>query len=295
MTLSIGVLTVKGKQYHPTRRLAEAAAERNAKVIPIHPYHVQPAYQQDRPILHGDPAASEVQAIMPRQGAEIKTACLPLIEHYEQMGVRVINGQRSILMARNKFFMLQAMIRSALAVPDTIYAASMEGCRQAREYYAPEPVVLKPINGRQGAGLHCLAPDAHLPEDIQAQFTSGRGVLVQAFIPPDRRRDLRALVIGDSVSGAVELTPPKGDFRANAHVGSIPAPVSLTPAMEAMAVKAARAMEMEIAGVDIMVPSQGHPLIVEVNSAPGFRAMEAATGKDIAGIIIDYVQSVCRR
>jgi len=128
--ISIGILTVRGEQYHPTRRLAEAAVARNAAVIPIHPYQVLPAYHEGKPILHGDPAASEVKAVLPRQGAEIKTACLPLIEHYAQMGVRVVNGQRSILMARNKFFMLQAMMRYDLAVPDTIFAASLEGCGQ---------------------------------------------------------------------------------------------------------------------------------------------------------------------
>ncbi len=292
MTFSIGVLTVRGKQYHPTRRLAEAATRRNAVVIPIHPYHVQPAYHEGKPVLHGDPAASEVQVVLPRQGAEIKTACLPLIEHYAQMGVRVVNGLHSILMARNKFFMLQAMARNGLAVPDTIFAASIEGCRHAREHYAPHPVVLKPINGRQGSGLHCLFPDAPLPEETKAQLNSGRGVLVQAFVPTERRRDLRVFVIGDAVAGAVELTPPKGDFRANVHVGSQPVALTLSSDLAATAVKATQAMALEIAGVDMMLPSEAPPLVVEVNSAPGFRAMEAATGKDIAGDIIDYVQSV---
>ncbi len=292
MTLSIGVLTVRGEAYHPTRRLAEAAAQRNVTVTPIHPYHVQPAYHQGKPVLHGDPAASAVQAVLPRQGAEIKTACLPLIDHYAQMGVRVVNGLGCIQMARNKFFILQAMARNGLAVPDTLFAASMEGCRRAREHLSPHPVVLKPINGRQGTGIHCLMPEASIPEDIVAQLDAGRGVLVQAFIPPDQRRDLRVLVIGGEVAGAVELTPPNGEFRANVHVGSQPAAVSLTADLTAMAVKAARAMEMEIAGVDIMVPFQSPPLVIEVNSAPGFRAMEAATGKDIAGAIIDYVLSV---
>lgn len=294
MTLSIGVLTVRGANYHPTRRLAEAAAERDASVIPIHPYQVLPAYRQDRPILYGDPAAADVQAVLPRQGAEIKTACLPLIEHFAQMGVRVINGQRSILMARNKFFMLQAMKRRNLAVPDTLFAATAEGCGKAREHFAPEPVVLKPINGRQGSGLHCIVPDVPIPEDIAAQLDSGRGVLVQTYVPPDGRRDLRALVIGDEVAGAVELTPPEGDFRANAHVGSHPSAVSISSDLASLAVTATRAMEMEIAGVDIMIPSNGRPLVLEVNSAPGFKAMETATGKDIAGAMIDYVQSVCK-
>jgi len=137
-------------------------------------------------------------------------------------------------------------------------------------------------------------PDTPIPDDIAEQLALGRGVLVQAFIPPDRRRDLRAFVIGDTVAGAVELTPPKGDFRANVHIGSDPTAVTLSPELTATAVKAAHAMEMEIAGVDMIVPLGGSPLVIEVNSAPGFRAMEVATGKDIAGEIIDYVLSVIK-
>ncbi len=292
MTLSIGVLTVRGKDYHPTQRLTEAAAERGVEVIPIDPYRVQPVYDQDRAVLYGDPAASTVRVVLPRQGAEIKPACLPLIEHYAQMGVRVINGQRSILMARNKFFMLQAMNRHNLAVPDTIFAPSMEGCRQAREHFSPAPVVLKPINGRQGTGLHCLAPDDPVPQDIETQLELGSGVLVQAFIPPEGRKDLRVLVIGQKVAGAVALTPPDGDFRANAHVGSQAISAELSPELAEMAVSAANAMEMEIAGVDVMLPYRGRPLVMEANSAPGFRALEAATGKDIAGAIVEYAVSV---
>lgn len=292
MTLAIGVLTVKGKRYHPTRRLTEAAAERNAEVFPIDPYRLQPAYHHDRAILRGDPVASKVQVVLPRQGAEIKTACLPLIEHYAQMGVRVINGQHSILMARNKFFMLQAMTRHHLAVPDTIFAPSIEGCRQAREHFSPDPAVLKPINGRQGTGVYCLAPDDPLPKDIETQLALGSGVLVQAFIPPIGRKDLRVLVIGQRVSGAVELKPPDGDFRANAHVGSQAKSVQLSRELAELAVSAANAMELEIAGVDVMLPNRGRPLVMEANSAPGFRALEAATGKDIAGAIIDYAVSV---
>lgn len=292
MTIRIGVLTVRGAQYHPTRRMAEAAASRDAEVIPINPYHVQPGYRQDRPVLNGDPNASRVNVVLPRQGAEIKAACLPLIAHYEQMGVRVINGWRSILTARHKFFMLQAMIRQGLAVPDTIFATSIDGCRQARQHFQPDPVVLKPINGRQGTGLHCLSSEQSMPEDIVSQLDLGRGVLVQAFIPPEQRRDLRVLVIGKSVAGAVELTPPPGDFRANVHVGSRPVAAKMTPELTNLALQAASAMEMEIAGVDIILPHNGAPVVIEVNSAPGFKGLEMVTGKDIAGAIIDYAKSV---
>lgn len=293
MTLHIGVLTVKGMDYHPTNRLAEAAAVRDAAIVPINPYRVEPAYLGNQPLLHGDPRATKVRAVLPRQGAEIKTACLPLIAHFEQMGVRVINGLASIQVARNKFFMLQAMIGAGLPVPDTIFATSMDGCRQARGFFAPNPAVLKPINGRQGSGLHCLSPDTPIPKDIEVQLESGRGVLVQALIAPEQRRDFRVLVIGGAVAGAIELSPPDGDFRTNAHIGGQAVRAEPSAGLADLAIGAAQAMSMEISGVDLILPSDGRPLVIEVNSAPGFRAMEAATGADIAGSMIDYAISVC--
>ena len=291
MTPHIGVLTVQGKDYHPTARLTAAAGERGAAVVPINPYNIQPAYQNSGPVLHGDPDASRVQVVLPRQGAEIKTACLPLIAHYEQMGVRVINGLHSIQIARNKFFMLQAMTRADLPVPNTLFAPSMDSCRQAREFFAPDPVVLKPISGRQGTGLHCLSPGDDTPQDIEAQLTAGRGVLVQAYIPAAQRRDYRVFVIGQEVTGAMSLQPPEGDFRVNVHIGGLSTPVDLSRELADMAVRAAAAMELEIAGVDLIVGDQSGPAIIEVNSSPGFRAMEETTGKDIAGAIVDYALS----
>lgn len=291
MTPHIGVLTVRGKDYHPTARLSAAAAARGTKVVPINPYNVQPAYQSSRPIVHGDPDAARIQVVLPRQGAEIKTACLPLIAHYEQMGVSVINGLHAIQIARNKFFMLQAMTRAGLPVPDTLFAPSVDSCRQAREFFAPDSVVLKPISGRQGTGLYCLSPEEETPQDIEAQLTSGRGVLVQAYIPAVQRRDLRVFVIGKAVTGAISLQPPDGDFRTNIHIGGLSTPADLSRELADMAVRAAAAMKLEIAGVDLIVGDRSGPAIIEINSSPGFRAMEETTGKDIAGAMVDYALS----
>ena len=166
MTIGIGVLTVRGADYHPTRRLIEAAQSRCARVVPIHPYHVLPGYQSGRPVLHGLGADLCLKAVLPRQGAEIKAACLPLIAHLEQMGVCVVNGFSSILIVRNKFLAMQALSAAGLPMPETMFAASLEGCNQARHHFAPQPAVLKPVSGRQGTGLHLLQPDAALPDDI---------------------------------------------------------------------------------------------------------------------------------
>jgi ribosomal protein S6--L-glutamate ligase len=289
MTKGIAVLTVRGADYPPTRRLIEAARPRNVRVVPIHPYHVLPGYNLGRPIVHGLPADLSLKAVLPRQGAEIKSACLPLIAHFEHMGICVINGLSSILIVRNKFLSLQALSAAGLPVPETFFAASVQGCAQARQRLSPQPAVLKPVSGRQGAGLHLLQPRASLPRDFVDALEAGRGVLIQEFVSPSQRRDIRAFVVGGKVEATVALTPLPGDFRANFHAGARAAAVKVSAQLEELAVAAAQALGLEIAGVDLMVLPDGRAMVVEANYAPGFRGLEAATGMDIAGLILDYV------
>lgn len=289
MTIGIGVLTVRGAEYHPTRRLIEAARPRDARVVPIHPYHVLPGYRLGRPEVHGLPADLILKAVLPRQGAEIKTACLPLIAQFEQMGIWVVNGLSSILIVRNKFLSLQALCAAGLPVPETLFAASAEGCAQARQRFSPHPAVLKPISGRQGTGLHLLQPQEALPEDIVNALEAGRGVLVQEYIAPLQRQDIRVLVVGGKVAAAIALTPLAGDFRANIHNGAQAVPIKISGQLEGLALKAAQALGLEIAGVDLMVAPDGRAMVVEANYSPGFRGLEAITGLDIAGLMLDYV------
>jgi ribosomal protein S6--L-glutamate ligase len=116
-------------------------------------------------------------------------------------------------------------------------------------------------------------------------------VLVQAFIPPRHREDIRALVVGRRVIGAVSLTPPEGDFRSNFHVGSNVVPFDMPADLARLACRAAQAVGLDIAGVDLILPRHGLPVIVEVNYAPGFRGLEAATGIDVADKMVSYVLS----
>ncbi len=289
MTIEIGVLTVRGEDYHPTRRLMEAAQSRGARVVAIHPYHVLPGYQQGRPVVHGHAVDFGLKAVLPRQGAEIKTACLPLIAQFEQMGVCVINGLSSILIVRNKFLALQALRAADLPVPETLFAASIDGCAQARQRFAPHPAVLKPISGRQGTGLHLLQPQVGLPDDITGELEAGRGILVQEYIAPRQRQDIRVLVVGRQVAATMALTPLPGDYRANYHNGAHAAAIKIPGELETLAVAATQTLGLEIAGVDLMVAPDGKAMVVEANYSPGFRGLEAITGMDIAGLMMDYV------
>ena len=289
MTTRIGILSIKGSDYHPSRRLPEAAKERNAEVVVIDPYALALSYREGGPVLlPGEPVAG-LDALLPRQGAEIKTAALAVIGHFEQTGICVINRLSGILKARNKYLASQALLAAGIAVPDTVYATSEQVFRLACDAFAPGPAVVKPVSGRQGSGIHLLEADAALPPDVEAELAASRGVLVQAFIPPKGRKDVRALVAGGQVIGAVSLTPPAGDFRANVHVGSTLAAFDIPDDLANLACRAVSAIGLDIAGVDLMISPQGQPMIVEVNYAPGFKGLEAATRIDVAGNIMEYV------
>ena len=288
----IGVITVRGPDYHPTRRLAEAARERGCDLEPINPYRVWPAYREGSAVLLGDRRAVCLDAVLPRQGAEIKDAALPLIAHMAQMGVAVINRLPAIERAKHKFFTLQALAGAALPVARTVFVSAAEGIEAALDEFGAPGAVLKPVSGRQGSGICRIYPGEVLPRHIRIELDNGRGVLVQQYIEPEGRQDLRALVIGGQVAGAMVLAPAQGDFRANVHLGGQGRALELSASLAETAIRAAAAVGLEIAGVDLMVAADGRVLVNEVNYAPGFKGLEAATGKDIAGAMIDYVLRV---
>jgi ribosomal protein S6--L-glutamate ligase len=291
MTIRIGILSIKGPDYHPTRRLSEAAMGLGAEVVVIDPYELALSYQDRMPVFLPPERAEGLSALLPRQGAEVKTASLAVISHFEQTGICVINRLPGILKARNKYLTCQALAAAGIAVPETVYATSDPLCRKARQTLAPLPAVVKPISGRQGTGIHRLAPDDALPKDIAAELEASRGVLIQAFIPPEGRKDIRALVVGEQVIGAVALIPPEGDFRSNVHVGSSIVSFDMPDDLADLACRAVRTIGLDIAGVDMIIPQQGEPVVVEVNYAPGFKGLESATKIDVAGSIVNYVLS----
>lgn len=289
MRARIGILTVRGMNYHPTMRLAQAAEQRGCGIVAVHPYTVWPAFRKGLPVLSGNSSVQGLDAVLPRQGAEIKDASLPLISHFELMGVPVLNTRRAIERARHKFYTLQTLAAQGLPVAETIFATAPEGVADALQHFGAAGAVVKPVSGRQGSGICRMQAGIRLPSQLQAELDQGRGLLVQQFIAPQGRQDLRVLVLGDQVAAAMALRPAANDFRANFHLGGQARAIAPEPAIADLAVRAAQSMGLEIAGVDIINNAAGNAYVNEVNYAPGFRALEAATGQDIAAAIIAHV------
>ena len=147
---------------------------------------------------------------------------------------------------------------------------------------------MKLIRGTQGVGVMLAHTLTEVQGILDTFWDLGQEIVLQEFIRESKGRDVRALVVGDRVVGAMRRqAKKKGEFRSNIHRGGEGTPIALTPEYERAAVKAAQVVGLEVAGVD-MLESETGPKIMEVNSSPGFEGLEAATGKDIAGMIIDH-------
>ncbi len=286
--MDIGIITVRDRAYHPNRRLREAAGQKGHRVTFIHPYRRWPLIAGNTPAVTGEADFALPDVILPRQGAQIGQSCLVLISQLSLMGIPLVNGPGAIRVASNQFLTLQVLLAAGVPVPDTLFINAAGGTRDATVHVGGYPVVVKEINGRQGAGVVLVKNENELAQVVQTRLQKARGLLLQRFIPTRGRRDIRALVVGGEVVGAMRLLPPPGEFRANYHLGATGQVEVLTDRVAGIAVEATRAVGLDIAGVDLSMDAKGRVYVIEVNYAPGFKGLEKATGLDIARLLVDY-------
>jgi len=284
--MNLGIVTVRGPDVHPNRRLLEAAEKRGHRGRLVHPYRTWPAVAGGRRVFCGEPLGLDL--LLPRQGAEIGDSSLSLIEQAAQMGIPVINGPAAIRLAASKYRTASTLAAAGIPVPDAVLINTPDAAPAAAEAVGGFPVVVKPVSGRQGSGIF-LAPDpGSLQQCAAAAGGLQHGLLVQRFISPAGRRDLRILVLGQQTAGASAMRPKDGDFRTNYHLTGSAEAVEPAAEIQRLAVSAARTLGLQIAGVDLVIDQSGRPWVMEVNYAPGFQGLEAATGLDIAGAIVEY-------
>jgi ribosomal protein S6--L-glutamate ligase len=288
MAIRIGIITVRGPDYHPNRRLLEAACAAGHRGFLIHPYHLWPENSAGRLGTTGENASALPHVVLPRQGAQIGDACLALIRQFQLMGMPLVNPVEAVTIARNKFLTQQVLTAAGLPCPDTVFVNEMPGFFHAVDRLGGYPVVVKQVSERQGDGvLRIMDPEDARQRALPA-LDRHRGLMVQRYLRPDDRRDIRALVIGGELICAAAIDPARGDFRANFHLGGRIRPMTLAGELGQTAVRAATVVGCDVAGVDMMVDGEGQPFIVEVNYSPGFKGMEAASGLDIAGRIVRF-------
>ncbi len=282
----IWILTVRSHRYHPNKRLLEAAALLHQEAFLIHPGRLYLGVTGQKLGVGRLVRRPDPQVVLPRLGATIKEYGLTAVRHLQQMGIRVLNGYEPLLLASNKFLSIQTLAVKGLPVIDTFYASNQANFKGALDALGGFPVVVKAANSRQGSGVFRLATLDQATPTLEEHLGQGRGLLVQRYIPPEGRRDFRVLVVGEEVVGAMSLTPRKGEFRANVHLGGKAVGFEPRKELRALAIRASEALGLDIAGVDVIQDGSGALRVMEVNSSPGFKGLEGCTGKDIAAGIL---------
>ncbi len=250
-------------------RLQFAALPKTAKVLVA-----------GRPLPHYD-------AVLPRIGASLTAAGAAAVAALEDAGLPVLNGAESIVLARDKVRSLQRMAAARVPVPRTVALRSLGGLNEAIELVGGCPVVVKLQNGTQGVGTMLADSTKGVTSLCETLAALGQQVILQEFIKAARGSDIRAFVVGGRVIAAMRRTAAPGEFRSNIHRGGTGESVKLSRRFTATALRAAGALGLEVAGVDIL-DADGEPLVIEVNCSPGLEGIEQVTQVDIASAVITH-------
>lgn len=228
-------------------------------------------------------------AVIPRVGASHTFFGTAVVRQFEIMRTFCLNSSLGIARSRDKLRSLQTLARKGFMIPDTGSSHSTNDVGGLIQTVGGTPLVIKLVEGTQGLGV-VLARSYKAAESVIQAFCGLKSdILVQDFIDEAKGEDLRLFVVGDRVVAAMMRKAAKGDFRSNVHRGGKARKVKITDKERHMAVRAAKELGLKIAGVDIIRSSRG-PMILEVNSSPGLEGIEGATGVNVAGEIIKYIE-----
>ncbi len=293
-SLTLALLSRKASLY-TTRRMVEAGRGLGHEVLVLDTLRCECVVSPEGlSLVHGGREVRDVEAVLPRIGASITQFGLSVVSQLELMGVPVLNGSLAIARSRDKFRSLQLLARFGIDVPRTVLMRGSRDLPAAVARVGGLPAIVKLVTGTQGVGVMIAQTPDELASILSTMWSLDQEILLQEFIAESRGTDVRALVVGDRVVGAMRrVARVKGEFRSNIHRGGEGEAIELPLPVQELAVRAARVLGLQIAGVD-MLEATGGPKIIEVNSSPGFEGLEAATGLDIARSIIEHVAAFAR-
>lgn len=288
--MKIAILS-RNRRLYSTRRLIEAAEARGHQVqvidvlrcyMNIAPHDPQVHYQGKR--------LPAFDAVIPRIGASVTFYGTAVVRQFEMMGVYCLNESVAISRARDKLRALQLLARKGVGLPVTGFAHAPDDTQDLISLVGGAPMVIKLTEGTQGVGVVLCETDKAAESVIEAFRNLDAYFLVQQFIEEAKGADLRCFVVGGKVVAAMKRQAKAGEFRSNLHRGGSASEVRITAQERSTAVRAAKIMGLNVAGVDLLRTSAG-PLVMEVNSSPGLEGIEAASGVDIADLIVQFIES----
>ncbi len=288
--MKIAMLARNPKLYSH-KRLVEAAEERGHEMQILNTLRCTMNITSHRPsILYNGETLSGFDAVIPRIGASITHYGLAVLRQFEMMGVWPLNESVAVGRSRDKLRSMQIFAKHGLGLPVTAFAHDPKQTDEVLKIVGGAPAVIKLLEGTQGIGV-VLGETANSAKSVVEAFRGlNVNILVQEFIKEAGSSDIRIFVVGGKVVAAMMRTGAEGDFRSNLHRGGSAKMVKITPEERSTAIRAAKVMGLNVAGVDILRANHG-PVIMEVNSSPGLEGIENATGKDVAGQIIEFIEA----
>lgn len=287
--MNIKILSAAPNLYS-TQRIVEAAQKRKHSVEIINHTKCDIVIEKKNPcVFYKGKKIEQVDAVIPRIGASVTFYGTAVVRQFEMMRCFSTTESMALVRSRDKLRSLQILSRAGLGLPKTVFTNYSKNVADVVDQVGGAPVIIKLLEGTQGIGV-ILAETKKAAESVIEAFNNLQArVIVQEFIKEAGGADIRAIVIDGRVVGAMKRQGKEGEFRSNLHRGGTAEIIELTDEEETAAIKAAKAMGLGIAGVDMLQSSRG-PLILEVNSSPGLEGIEKATGKDIAREIIKYIE-----
>lgn len=283
------VVLSRNPNLYSTKRLVEAGVKRNHEIFVVDHTKCDIIIEKKKPaIRYKHELLTDIDAVIPRIGASVTFFGTAVVRQFEMMKVFTVVESQALVRSRDKLRSLQILSRASLGLPKTVFTNDTRNVEAIIKEVGGAPLIIKLLEGTQGLGV-VLAENAKAAESVLEAFHGLQArVIVQEFIKESKGADIRAFVVDGQVVGAMKRQAKEGEFRSNLHRGGSAEIIELTDEEENMAIKAAKAMGLGVAGVDMLQSARG-PLILEVNSSPGLEGIERATGQDIAKKIMKYI------
>jgi ribosomal protein S6--L-glutamate ligase len=289
------VMLARNPSLYSHRRIVEAARSRGHEIDVINTLHVHMNITSSKPTLwHGGRMLTHYDAVIPRIGASITHYGLAVLRQFEVQGVFPLNESVAIGRSRDKLRALQLLAREGIGLPVTAFAHGPRRAEDVIKEVGGTPCVIKLLEGTQGRGVILAETAASAKSIIEAFSAANMNILVQEYIREAAGNDIRVLVVGGKVVASMMRSCTSGEFRANLHRGGKAVSVVISEDEGRTAVRSAEVLGLNVAGVDLLRSRRG-PVVVEVNSSPGIEGMESASGTDVAGAMIEFLEHNAQR
>ena len=287
--MKIAILS-RNKNLYSTRRLKEAGEAKGHEVDVIDTLHCYMDITSNKPTVRfKGKELPKYDAIIPRIGASISFYGTAVVRQFEMTGSYSVNESVAITRSRDKLRSMQLLSRKGIGLPRTGFANRPDNIKDLIKNVGGAPCVIKLLEGTQGIGVVLADTNKSAEAIVEAFMGLNANILVQEFIKEAGGADIRCFVVGDRVVAAMKRQGAEGEFRSNLHRGGSATLVKLSKEERATAVAAANVMGLNMCGVDILRSERG-PVVMEVNSSPGLEGIETATEKDVASMVITYIE-----